>query len=590
MAHASRDITRAGALASNLGDYHEQRAAFSWAQARAELAGLPDGGLNIAHEALDRHVAAGHGARLAIRFIARDWTRRDFSYAELARHSSRFANVLDGLGVAPGERVFTLAGRVPELYVALFGALKARAVFCPLFYAFGPEPVQSRLELGAGRVLVTTLSLYRRKVEPVREQLPRLEFVLLTDAEGSGLPPGTLSYAELMAAASDEWRIPPTEPESMALLHFTSGTTGKPKGAVHVHEAVVAHYATGRLVLDLRPGDVYWCTADPGWVTGISYGAIAPLVNGASMVLDQEEFDAERWYRILQSERVQVWYTAPTAIRMLMKQGNALATSYCYTQLRHLASVGEPLNPEGVLWGQEIFGIPFHDTWWQTETGAIMIANFRGTTVRPGSMGRPVPGVEAAIVRVTRPEEGGEPQVELLTEPDQAGELALKPGWPSMFRAYLNEEDRYRRCFAGGWYLTGDMARCDADGWYWFLGRADDIIKSAGHLISPFEVESALLEHPAVAEAGVIGLPDPVAGEVVKAFVALKPGHEANEALALQLVGFARKRLGAALAPRSIGFCEELPRTRSGKIMRRLLKARELGLPEGDISTLEAGR
>ena len=588
--HAIRRSGRPTEPPRNFDKYRDLREAFSWAQARTELDGLPSGGLNIAHEALDRHIAAGRGHCRAMRVIARDWTRTDYSYADLADLSSRFANVLDGLGVAAGDRVFALAGRIPELYIAMFGALKARAVFCPLFSAFGPEPVQSRLEIGGGRVLVTTLSLYRRKVMPVRDSLPRLEHVLLTDAGDGELPPGTLSFAELMNAAPDTWEIPPTDPETTALLHFTSGTTGRPKGALHVHEAVVAHLATGRYALDLKPGDVYWCTADPGWVTGIAYGAIAPLVNGVSMILDQEEFDAERWYRILQEEGVNVWYTAPTAIRMLMKQGNALATSYSYPHLRHIASVGEPLNPNGVLWGAEIFDVPFCDTWWQTETGAIMIANFRGSEVRPGSMGRPVPGIEAAIVRVSRATDDAEPAVEVLTEPGVEGELALKPGWPSMFRGYLDDEARYQRCFAGGWYLSGDVAKRDADGWYWFVGRADDVIKSAGHLISPFEVESALLEHPAVAEAGVIGLPDPVAGEVVKAFVALKNGVAASDALALQLIGFARKRLGAALAPRTIAFRAEMPRTRSGKIMRRLLKARELGLAEGDTSTLEAGR
>jgi len=485
----------------NVADYRELNRSFSWAQARRALSGLPAGGLNIAHEALDRHVAAGHGQRLAMRFIARDWTRSDYSYAELARLSGRFANVLERLGVEPGDRVFTLAGRIPELYIALFGALKARAVYCPLFSGFGPEPVQSRLEIGSGRVLVTTLSLYRRKVLPLRDTLPRLEFVLLTDAAGGDLPPDTLSFAELMAAAPDEWHIAPTDPEAMALLHFTSSTTGKPKGAVHVHEAVVAHYATGLYALDLRPGDVYWCTADPGWAAGMSYGAIAPLVNGVRTIVDQEEFDAERWYRILQQEGVNVWYTTPTAIRMLMQQGNALATSYCHHKLRHIASGGEPLGPEGVIWGRDIFGMPFHDTWWQAETGAIMIANFRGTEVRPGSMGRPVPGIEAAIVRVTPAADGGEPAVEVVTAPGEEGELAFKTGWPSMFRACLGDEERYRRCFAGGWYLSGDRAKRDADGWFWFVGRSDDVIKSAGHVVSPCAVESALLEHPAVAEA-----------------------------------------------------------------------------------------
>ena len=378
----------------------------------------------------------------------------------------------------------------------------------------------------------------------------------------------------------------------MALLHFTSGTTGTPKGVVHVHEAVVAHYATGLYALDLHPGDVYWCTADPGWVTGMSYGIIAPLLHGVTAIVDEEEMDPDRWYRILDEQAVTVWYTAPTALRMLMRAGAERARAHDLTALRFVASVGEPLNPEVVVWGQEAWGLPVHDNWWQTETGGIMIANFASTEIRPGSMGRPLPGIRAALV--ARDAEG-EPVVRdgaavLVDDPGTEGELALEPGWPSMFRGYLGEEERYRRSFAGGWYLTGDLARRDADGWYWFVGRGDDVIKSSGHLIGPFEVESVLMEHPAVAEAGVIGVPDPVAGQLVKAFVLLRPGHAASEELRRDVMALARRRLGPAVAPRDIAFADTLPKTRSGKILRRLLRARELGLPEGDLSTLEAGR
>jgi acetyl-CoA synthetase len=373
-----------------------------------------------------------------------------------------------------------------------------------------------------------------------------------------------------------------TAPTDRALLHFTSGTTGTPKGAIHVHEAVLTHFATGRYALDLHDDDVFWCTADPGWVTGTSYGIVAPLLHGVTSIVDEAEFDAERWYRILQEQRVSVWYTAPTAIRMLMKAGPELARRYSFPQLRFVASVGEPLNPEAVWWGQEVLGRPIHDNWWQTETGGIMIANTPAMDIKPGSMGKPLPGVQALIVR--RPEGGG---VQVVDTPDTEGELALRVGWPAMFRGYLGQEERYQKCFAGDLYLTGDLARRDADGYFWFVGRADDVIKSAGHLIGPFEVESALMEHPAVAEAGVIGKPDPLVGEVVKAFVSLKQGFEPSDALNQELLGHARKRLGAAVAPKEIAFLPTLPRTRSGKIMRRLLKARELGLPEGDTSTLE---
>jgi acetyl-CoA synthetase len=568
----------------NLRDYERACAEFSWASARAALSGLPGGrGLNIAHEAVDRH-AQGEGAEhLALRWLGKSGARRDFTYAQLRDLTSRFANALQALGLAPGARVFMLAGRIPELYVAVLGTLKHRSISCALFSAFGPEPIHTRLEMGAADVLVTTGTLYKRKVADIRARLPRLKHVLLiADESGAGVVPDTLDFWKLVDGASTQFEIGPTAAEDPALLHFTSGTTGKPKGAVHVHGAVIAHHATGRLALDLHPEDVFWCTADPGWVTGTSYGIISPLTHGVTSIVDEADFDAERWYAILREERVSVWYTAPTAVRMMMKGGADAARRHAFPDLRFIASVGEPLNPQAVMWGVEAFDLPIHDNWWQTETGGIMIANYPALDIKPGSMGRPLPGIEAAVVR--RNAQGG---ADLIAEAGVEGELALRAGWPSMFRGYLNDEERYRKCFAGGWYLTGDLAKRDADGYFWFVGRADDVIKSSGHLIGPFEVESALMEHPAVAEAGVIGKPDPVQFETVKAFVSLKPGYEAGETLRRELLGLARKRLGAAVAPKEIDFLPSLPRTRSGKIMRRLLKARELGLPEGDTSTLE---
>jgi acetyl-CoA synthetase len=564
-------------------DYAETCAGFSWERASSLLDGLPGGrGINIAHEAVDRHVHHGRGSRTAIRWLGEAGERREFSYADLSTATNRFANALATLGVASGERVFVLLGRVPELHVALLGALKARCVVTPLFSAFGPEPIATRMEMGDACVLVTTPELYRRKVQGSRERLPALRHVVLV-GDGDAAGDGVLRWGDVVDAASPTYTIGPTDPESISLLHFTSGTTGRPKGAMHVHAAVLAHMVTGRYALDLHDDDVFWCTADPGWVTGTSYGVIAPLCCGVTSVVVEAEFDAQAWYSVLERERVSVWYTAPTAIRMMMKLGADAARAYRLPALRFMASVGEPLNPEGVMWGIEAFGKPFHDNWWQTETGGIMIANFVALDIKPGSMGRPLPGITAAIVR--RVEGGG---VEPVDEPMVDGELALKVPWPSMMRGYLHEEARYRKCFAGEWYLTGDLARRDAEGWFWFVGRADDVIKSAGHLIGPFEVESVLMEHPAVVEAGVIGKPDPVVGELVKAFVALRPGFEPGEALRRELLGHARKRLGAVVAPKEIDFRANLPKTRSGKIMRRLLKAREIGLPEGDISTLES--
>ncbi|MFJ5834101.1 acetate--CoA ligase [Streptomyces sp. NPDC093089] len=575
-------------------DYDSARATFSWRRERSRLAGLPDGGINIGYEAVDRHLREGHGDRVALRCVGRDGAVATVTFARLAAESSRFAHVLETLGLERGERVFTLLGRRFELYGTVLGTLRAGRVLCPLFTAFGPEPVALRMKLGNARALVTTRELYERKVAPVRSRLPHLRHVLLLDP-GDDPPPGTLSHPALTDAAPDEYTVGPTDPAEPALLHFTSGTTGTPKGAIHVHEAVLAHHVTAAYALDLHEGDVFWCTADPGWVTGMSYGIIAPLTHGVTTVVDEGDFSPARWYGILADQHVTVWYTAPTALRMLMRaaprSGDPTpAAGHDLSSLRFVASVGEPLNPEAVHWGREALGLPVHDTWWQTETGAIMIANFAADPVRAGSMGRPLPGVEAAVLECGEDGRaavvGG--RVRILQEPGAQGELALRAGWPSMFRGYLHEPSRYEACFADGWYLTGDLVSRDADGWYWFVGRADDVIKSAGHLIGPFEVESALMEHPAVAEAGVIGRPDPLAGAIVKAFVLPRPEYPPDTGLRRDVLAFARRRLGPAVAPREIEFVEDLPHTRSGKVMRRLLRARELGLPEGDVSTLEA--
>jgi len=571
-------------IAPNLADYEGAMRDFSWAGARRDLDGLPDGGLNIAHEAVTRHARGPLRERIAVRWLGRKGEIEDYTYGQLESLSNRFANVLAAFGIVKGDRVYLLMGRCPELYVAAFGALKVGAVLCPLFSAFGPEPIRARVSIGSPKILVTTRSLFERKINPINSSLDSVEhMIVIADSRQPDGVANTHDFYRLLDRASDEFQIARTGPEDPALLHFTSGTTGKPKGAIHVHEAVVAHHATGKLALDLHDDDIFWCTADPGWVTGTSYGIIAPLTNGVTSIVDEGDFDAERWYRILQDQKVSVWYTAPTAIRMMMKAGTELIRKYDLAPLRFAASVGEPLNPEAVIWGKEALGLPFHDNWWQTETGGIMISNFAAMDIKAGSMGRPLPGIDASIVR--KNETG---HFEKIDEPDVQGELALAPGWPSMFRGYWNEEERYKKCFADGFYLTGDLAKQDRDGYFWFVGRKDDVIKSSGHLIGPFEVESVLMEHKAVAEAGVIGKPDPVALEIVKAFVVLNDGYEPTDELKRELIAVARIRLGAVVAPKEIEFATTLPHTRSGKIMRRLLKARELGLPEGDISTLES--
>ncbi|ORW31167.1 acetyl-CoA synthetase [Mycobacterium paraense] len=572
----------------NLTNYEQARAQFHWSDVPALCEGMGPGRCNIAYAAVDRHAEGPTATRTALRFVTDGgWdgaiTTRDLSYAELGRLVKRFSGALRSLGINKGNRVFTIMNRSPELYVAMLGALRNGSVVSPLFSAFGPEPIATRVSIGQADVLVTTRALYERKIAKIRDRLPSVRHVFVVDdRRGGDPPPGTLDFWRWVDAADESTPIELTTADDPSLLHFTSGTTGTPKGAIHVHGAVAMHYITGLYALDLHPDDAYWCTADPGWVTGTSYGIISPLLHGVTSIVDEAEFDAQRWYQILQDQGVSVWYTAPTAIRMLIKAGPELPAQYRFPRLRFIASVGEPLNPEAVWWGKRVLGLPIHDNWWQTETGGIMIANTPAFDIKPGSMGRPLPGVDAFIVR-----HNDDGTTEVVDEPDVEGELALRPGWPSMFRGYLGAEERYRNAFADGLYLTGDLAKKDADGYFWFVGRKDDVIKSAGHLIGPFEVESALTDHPVVAEAAVIGIPDPTMGEMVKAFVTLKNGVVPDEDLRLELIGHARKRLGAAVAPKELEFVDALPHTSSGKIMRRLLKARELGLPEGDTSTIE---
>ena len=566
----------------NLLDYRQTKREFSWDQLQSELSGLPEGrGLNIAYEAVDRHAFGKNEHRVAIKWLSKTGKTKDYTYKQLKTKTDQFANILETLGVKPVERVFTLTGRIPELYIAALGSWKHKNIFCPLFSAFGPEPILQRMSKGNAKVLLTTSNLYQRKISRIKNQLPQLKHILLTDATDH-LGKGLWSLQKLMKEASQEYNIPPTHPEDQAILHFTSGTTGKPKGALHVHSAVLTHYMTGKYVLDFHPGDIYWCTADPGWITGTSYGIIAPLTHGITSIIDEAGFDAQRWYHILESHKVNIWYTAPTTIRLLMRINSNPREEFDLSHLRLVHRVGEPLNPEDIKWGQSHLGLPIHDNWWQTETGGIVIANFASTKIKPGSMGLPIPGIETAIFH----RDGIQKPMKIDT-PGTYGELAIKAGWPAMFRGYIHDEARYRKCFSDNWYLTGDLAMKDEEGYYWFIGRADDIIKTSGHMVGPFEVESALMEHPKITEAAVIGKPDHMTGQLVKAFVSLVPGEKPSESLRLEILGFGRAKLGAAIAPKEIAFLDDLPKTKSGKILRRLLKARELGLPEGDTSTLE---
>jgi len=557
-------------VSPNLTDYKKEYATFNWDNVSLELAGLPNGGLNIAFEAVDRHVDGKLKDKIALRWLGVNGSIKEFTYGTLKQETDRFANILKGLGIQKGDVVSTLTGRIPELYISALGTLKNGSVYCPLFSIYGPEPIYQRLSKGKAKVLVTTSELFDKKVKGVLDRLKDLQYILLTDIQ-KDQDYYIRSLPRLMDQVDSDFQLVATEAEDRALLHFTSGTTGMPKGVIHVHKAALTHYITGKYVLDFHPDDIFWCTADPGWVTGTSYGILSPLMHGITNLVVEAEFDARQWYQILQEQKVTVWYTAPTAIRRLMRMDIDVLNEYDLSALRLILSVGEPLNPEAVRWSKETLGMPILDNWWQTETGGIMIANYPAVPVKPGSMGKPLPGVEAAIVKPSDKNK----EVSVLEIPGEEGELALRAGWPSMFRGYLNEEERYKQCFLGNWYLTGDLASRDEDGYFWFVGRADDIIKTAGHRVGPFEVENVIMEHPAVAEVAVIGKPDSVMGELVKAFITLKSTYKADNDLNLELKGFARERLGPAVAPREIEFMDELPKTRSGKIMRRLLRDQE---------------
>ena len=565
------------AVKPNLQDYHTMYKEFSWDNVSSELSWFDREHINIAHVAIDAHLETDRRNKKALVWESKKGEMEEYTFLDLSRLSNKFANVLvKELGVQPGDRVFFFLERVPEIFITILGTLKAGAIIGPLFSAFGPDAVKDRLADSEAKVLITSPSL-RKKIIEIFPELPALQKVILVNREKAPVDPDDVLYEKMMSSASDSFDTIKTHKEDYAIIHYTSGTTGKPKGAVHAHEAVVGHYTTAKYVLDLHDDDIYWCTADPGWVTGTSYGMFGPWSNGVTQVVYEGGFSAKYWYGFLERMKVTVWYTAPTAIRMLMKSGDELPEEYCFDTLRYMCSVGEPLNPEAVVWGVKIFGKAFHDNWWQTETGSIMIANYPILDVNPGSMGKPFPGIEPTILDDDYNE----------LPPGKEGNLALKPGWPSMFRTYWKKDEMYQSRFKKGWYITGDKAKRDDDGYFWFMSRADDVINTAGHLVGPFEVESVLIEHPAVGEAGVIGKPDPIVMEVVKAFVSLKDGYEESEELKHDIQKFVRKRLSSAASPREIEFLPTLPKTRSGKIMRRLLKAKELGLPLGDTSTID---
>ncbi|MGE3279068.1 MAG: acetate--CoA ligase [Candidatus Altimarinota bacterium] len=585
-------------LTPQLQNYDETCKNFSWNQAKDEVSFFEDGTTNITYNALDRHLGTSTENKIAMIWTDGEHTQ-EFTFAELVKKTNQFANVLQSLGVQKGDRVFMFLPRIPELYISFLGTLKLGAIAGNLFAAFGYEALEDRLKDSGAKVLVTNKELLER-VKKVQKNLPELSSILLVDdleevIPQSPLSPQILNYHHLLNQSPESFEIAHMKADDPSYILYTSGTTGKPKGVVHTHGDIVQQHLSTKWILDLHEEDIYWCTADPGWVTGVVYGIIGPWSNGITQIVSNGRFDPDLWYGLIEKSKVTVWYTAPTAIRMLMTESDLLK-KHDLSSLRYIASVGEPLNPEAIVWAQKNLKLPIHDNYWQTETGSIVIANYASMDIRPGSMGRPFPGIHAAVID----DEGHE------LGPKQEGNLALKPGWPSMMKTIWNNPERFEKYFlpsqssqsspsspsSHSWYLTGDRAWKDEDGYFWFVGRDDDVIKTAGERVGPFEVESALMTHPAVAEAGVIGKPDPVRGEIIKAFIKLKPdrspeGDDGYLRLKEDIQQYMKKELAGHAYPREIEFVDKLPKTRSGKIMRRVLKMKELGQDIGDTSTME---
>ena len=557
--------------------YEELCENFDWKLAERELGYRPGDPLNIGWMCSDRICRMGLARKRALLWEDYQGNEKLFTFDDIRIHSNTIAQFLREQGIRPGERVCLFLDRMPELYIGFLGILKMGAVAQPLFSAFGEESLLTRLaDAGTSAILTQKKLLY--KVRKIRERLPNLRHIIVVDADGKLSGEREIAFAMEEAPRVEEFPVCPTTAESPSVLHYTSGTTGQPKGAQHVHYSIISQYLTAKWVLNFQDEDIYWCNADPGWVTGTAYGIVGPWSNGITQVVLDSGFNAERWYAFMEKYRVTVWYSAPTAIRLLMKEGAEIARKHDLTSLRHLASVGEPLNPEAVLWSQVVFGKLFHDTFWQTETGCIVITNLPGMPIKPGSMGKPFPGITATVL---------DPKTcEPLDRPGVAGLIGLRPGWPSQIRGYWNNPAGFEAKFKNGWYLCGDRASIDPDGYFWFLGRDDDVINTGGHLVGPFEIESALLGCPAVAESAAVAKPDPINMEVVKAYITLKGGFEPSDDLELEIMNTIRKRLSPLAMPQEIEFVNSLPKTRSGKIVRRVLRSKEFNEPVGDLSTI----
>jgi acetyl-CoA synthetase len=560
---------------------------------------FPGGQTNIVHNCLDRHQRTWRKNKLAFVWVGEKGDVRTYSYFALNRETCRFANVLKAMGVKKGDRVTIYMPRVPEIVIAMLATAKIGAIHSVVYGGFSQDALQGRIEDSDSKVVVTADGGFmngkvvelKKTVDEAVRRCPSVETVIVVKRTQHEIP---------MEAGRDYWyhdlmRLPLAtgvcatevmESEEPLYILYTSGTTGKPKAITHCHGGyMVGVYSTLKYVFDIRDEDRYWCAADPGWVTGHSYIVYGPLLCGATTFMYEGAPSypyPNRWWSLIEKYGITILYTAPTAIRGLMRFGESWPNRHDLSTLRLLGSVGEPINPEAWRWYHRVIGkgrCPIMDTWWQTETGMFMITPTPGVPLKPGSASRPFFGQEAEIL-----DEQGRPV------PDgEEGFLVLKRPWPAMMTTIFRDPDRYRQYWSKypGKYQAGDSARRDKDGYFWVVGRTDDVIKVSGYRLGTAEIESALVSHPAVAEAAVIGLPHEVKGQAVHAYCLLRQGYKASDELADEVKSHVATHLGPIVRPERLHFVDALPKTRSGKIMRRVLKARALGLPEGDVSTLE---
>lgn len=554
---------------------------------------------NIAHNALDRHVASGHSDKVALIWVGDSGEERIYTYGQLLESVQRLCHGFQQLGLRKGDRVTIFLPPTPEQVISMLACARMGLVHSVVFSGFSQSALENRMEDAEPRLLITADASFRRGKEipllktarGARKRIGTVEHMLVVRRKDPGLAleEGEIAFDELMERNAESGPFPSARlsADDPLFILYTSGTTGKPKGIVHVQAGyMVGTYLTTRWVFDIQDRDVYFCVADPGWITGHSYIVYGPLLNRATILLAEGTPDwpnAGRWWGLIEKYRVTIFYSTPTAVRLQMRHGKDWPSRYDLSSLRLLGSVGEPINPEAWIWFREVTGgkLPIMDTWWQTETGMHMITPLPSTPLIPGSATRPFPGVDADLV-----DRNGN-----TVPPGEIGLVVIRKPWPSMFRTVFKDPERYRKYWTEipGVYFSGDSAKRDEKGHFFLIGRVDDVIKVAGHRLGTAEVESALVSHPAVAEAAVIGKPDTLKGESIKAFVILRQGVETEspEKLKKQIRNHVREELGAIAQPDEIEITDWLPKTRSGKIMRRVLKARELGLPEGDTSTLE---